>query len=113
MANKKKLKDLRKGDRVWDYLILDTTPIYVVSAKREKDIMRIIVKWDNSEYECVGMALGTIFIAYTKRWQVDLIFTTDYEGLKYRETEKNRKNADAKIGENIRSLFRNLKSLNL
>lgn len=113
MANKKKLKDLRKGDRVWDYLVLDTTPIYVVSAKREKDIMRITVKWDNSEYECVGMALGTTFVAYAKQYRAELIFTTDCEELKYREAEKYRKNADAEIGANVRTLFRNLKSLNL
>lgn len=77
--NNKKLKDLRKGDRIWYWYFTCTTPIYVESAKREGSLMRLTVKWDDAEFECFGHALGFTCVGYSKAFREDMMFTCSYD----------------------------------
>ena len=77
--NNKKLKDLRKGDRIWYWHFTGTTPIYVESAKREGELMRVTVKWDNEVYECFGPALGFTCVGYNREFCDELMFTCSYD----------------------------------
>lgn len=76
---KKKLKDLKVGDKVWLYDFTDTTPIVVEKKKREGAMMTITLKWDESEYECVGHALGWTCIGYNRKWQQEQMFTSSFD----------------------------------
>lgn len=91
--NNRKLKDLRKGDRIWFWHFTYTTPIYVESAKREGSLMRLTIKWDDTEYECFGPALGFTCVGYNKRFGEDKIFTCSYDISK--ENEENRQKIKA------------------
>ena len=75
----KKLKDLKKGDKVWFWYFTDTTPIYVESAKREGELMHLTIKWDDSVYECFGHALGLICVGYCRKLKQEVMFTCSYE----------------------------------
>ena len=77
--NNKKLKDLRKGDRIWYWHFTCTTDIFVESAKREGDLMRLTIRWDDSVYECFGPALGFTCIGYWKKFDEDMMFTCSYD----------------------------------
>lgn len=78
MTNKK-LKDLRKGDRMWFWYFTFTTPITVESAKREGELMRLTVKWDEYVYDCFGPALGFTCVGYDHRFHTERMFTCSYE----------------------------------
>ena len=86
----KKLKDLRKGDKVWLYDFTGTTPIIVESVKREGHLMTINLKWDDYQYECYGHALGWTFSGYdvTKRWEC--VFSSSFDQAWEREQERTR-----------------------
>ena len=88
--NNKKLKDLRKGDRIWFWHFTDTTPICVESVKREGSLMRLTVKWDDAEYECFGHALGFTCVGYSKRFCEDMIFTCSYDISKENEEKRDK-----------------------
>lgn len=77
--NNKKLKDLRKGDVVWYWRFACTTPIYVESAKREGELMRLTIRWDDSIYECFGPALGFTCIGYNRKFGQEFMFTCSYD----------------------------------
>lgn len=77
MTNKK-LKDLRKGDAMWFWHFTDTTPIRVESAKRDGDLMRVTVRWDEYVYECFGPALGFTCVGYCRMRREDIMFTCSY-----------------------------------
>ena len=97
----RKLKDLRKGQRMWYWYFTDTTPILIESAKREGDVMRVVVRWGESLYECIGPALGFTCLCYSKFWKRDIMFTCSYD--LSRENEKRR--------ERIKNLVPSLKEL--
>ena len=77
--NNKKLKDLRKDDRIWFWHFTCTTPIYVESIKREGDLMRINVKWDDAEFECFGHALGVTCVGHDRKFRKDIMFTCSFD----------------------------------
>lgn len=104
MNKPKKLKDLKKGDRLWLHDFTGTTPILVEGAKRQGNIVTVSVKWDESEYEAYGPALGFKCVARSKLHYEDLVFTTDMEAAEF-ETEKRRKyRRDARIAYAMRTL---------
>jgi hypothetical protein len=78
MTNKK-LKDLKRGDKVWFWHFTFTTPITVESAKREGDLMRVTVRWDDSTYECFGPALGLTCVGYDHKFHSERMFTCSYD----------------------------------
>ena len=86
----KKLKDLKKGDKVWYWTLTDTTPITVEKAKREGELMRLTIKWDDSVYECFGHALGYTCIGYDRKFHAERMFTSWYELAFTNEEEKRR-----------------------
>ena len=75
----KKLKDLKKGDRIWYWYFTCTTPIYVDKAKREGDLMRLTIVWDKSVYECFGHALGFTCVGYNREFHEEFMFTSSYD----------------------------------
>ena len=79
MTYTKKLKDLKIGDSMWLHDFTDTTEIKVVRKKREGDLIRIMLKWDDSEFECFGPALGWSCINYNRRYKIERIFTCDFD----------------------------------
>lgn len=89
MANKK-LKDLKKGDKVWLYDFTGTTPIQVESVKRDGHLMIITLKWDDSLFECYGHALGWTFSGYEIKHHWELVFTTSFDKALEREQSKER-----------------------
>lgn len=97
----KKLKDLRKGDRVWFWYFTDTTPIVVEKAKREGELMRLTIRWDESVYECFGPALGFTCVGYGRKFKEEIMFTCSYDLSYKNEQEKQR----------IRNLVPRLKEL--
>ena len=99
--NNKKLKDLRKGDRIWFWYFTYTTPIYVENVKREGSLMRLTVKWDDAEYECFGHALGFTCVGYSKKNGKDMIFTCSHDISKENEEKR----------EKIKALLPTLKDL--
>ncbi|SEA78948.1 hypothetical protein SAMN04487851_11429 [Prevotella sp. tc2-28] len=86
--NNKKLKDLRKDDRIWYWHFTCTTPIYVESIKREGDLMRIKVKWDEAEFECFGHALGVTCVGHNRKLREDIMFTCSYDISKNNEEKR-------------------------
>lgn len=86
----KKLKDLKKGDRVWLYDFTGTTEIYVERKKREGQLMTVVLKWGESEYECFGPALGWTCVGYNKKWKHELIFTSSFHMAYEREARRRR-----------------------
>jgi len=78
MTNKK-LKDLKKGDRIWCWHFDDTTPIYVDSAMRDGELMRLTISWDDSVYECFGPALGFTCVGYSRKFRQEIMFTCSYD----------------------------------
>jgi len=85
MTNKK-LKDLRKGDRLWYWHFTFTTPIYVECAVRDGELMRIAVRWGDSVFECFGSALGFTCVGYDRKMKVERMFTCSYD-LSYRNEQ--------------------------
>jgi len=79
LMTNKKLKDLRKGDNMWFWYFTFTTPITVESAKREGELMRVSVRWDDSVYECFGPALGFTCVGYDHKFHSERMFTCSYE----------------------------------
>ena len=77
--NNRKLKDLKKGNRVWFWYFTDTTPIYVESVKRDGELMRVTVRWDEHVYECFGPALGFTCVGYCRMTHEDIMFTCSYD----------------------------------
>lgn len=77
--NNKKLKDLRKGDKVWYWHFTYTTPIYVDKAKREGELMRLTIRWDDTIYECFGPALGLTCVGYSRKGHQEMMFTCFYD----------------------------------
>ena len=101
MTNKK-LKDLKKGDKVWLWDFTCTTPIYVESAKREGGLMRLTIKWDNSDYECFGHALGFTCIGYNRKFHQELMFTCSYDiSYKNEQTKQKIRNLVPRLNEII------------
>lgn len=86
----KKLKDLKIGDRVWIYDFTDTTPITTIKKKREGELMKITLKWDDSEYECFGPALGWTCVGYDRKFGRELVFSSSYNKAIERENRKKR-----------------------
>lgn len=86
----KKLKDLRKGDRVWFWHFTDTTPIIVEKAKREGELMRLTIRWDEGVYECFGPALGFTCVGYNRKFKQEIMFTCSYDISYENEQEKQR-----------------------
>lgn len=104
MNTPKKLKDLKKGDRLWLQDFTGTTPILVESAKRQGNIVTVSIKWDKSEYEAYGPALGFKCVARSKLHHEDLVFTTNLDDAEF-ETEKRQKyRQDACIADAMRTL---------
>lgn len=87
---KKKLKDLKKGDRMWLYDFTDTTPIVVDKKVRQGGLMVITLKWGSSEYECYGPALGWTCVGYNRAFCQELIFTCDFDSAWEREHRKSK-----------------------
>lgn len=77
--NNRKLKDLKKGDRVWLLDFARTTPIFVESSKREGSLMRLTIKWDDEVFDCYGPALGFVCIGYWKRRGDDILLTCQHD----------------------------------
>lgn len=77
--NNRKLKDLKKGDRIWFWHFDDTTPIYVESAMRDGELMRVTVRWDEYVYECFGPALGVTCVGYERKFRQEIMFTCSYD----------------------------------
>ena len=86
----KKLKDLKKGDKVWLYDFTDTTPILVESVKREGHLMTISLRWDSTLFECYGHALGWTFSGYDVKNHYERIFTVSFENAWDRELASKR-----------------------
>lgn len=86
----KKLKDLKIGDKLWLYDFTDTTPITVVKKKRDGGVMTVTLKWDDSEYECFGPALGWTCVGYDRKFGRELIFSSSYSMAIERENRKRR-----------------------
>jgi len=108
MNKTKKLKDLKKGDRLWLHDFTGTTPILVENAKRQGNIVTVSIKWDESEYEAYGPALGFKCVSLPIRHSEDMVFTTDMNAAEY-ETEKRQKyRLDARIADAMRTLKREL-----
>lgn len=84
------LNELKIGDKVWLYDFTDTTPIYVVKKKRVGALMTVTVKWDESEYECFGNALGWTCIAYDKKHSQEMIFSSSFDMAYEREKRRAR-----------------------
>lgn len=104
----KKLKDLKTGDRMWLNDFTDTTPIVVTKKKREGSLITITIKWDNSEYECFGHALGWTCVGYNRAFCQELMFTSDYETAF--DSEKKRRDIK-RIGEKMKEIFKNIDEL--
>ena len=77
--NNRKLKDLKKGDRVWYWHFTCTTPIYVESVKRDGELMRVTVRWDDEVYECFGPALGFTCVGYNRKFCDEIMFTCSFD----------------------------------
>ena len=78
MTNKK-LKDLKKGDRIWFWHFDDTTPIDVDGVNRDGELMRVTVRWDDYVYECFGPALGVNCVGYERKVRQEIMFTCSYD----------------------------------
>ena len=90
MDKKKKLKDLKKGYRMWLHDFTDTTPIYVEKKVRQGGLMIITLRWDTSEYECYGPALGWTCVGYNKGFGQELVFTCDFDSAWEKEKKRSR-----------------------
>ena len=107
---RKKLKDLKKGDRIWYYGYTCTTPIYVDKAKRTRNVVEVMIRWDDHEYVGYGHALGYIMVSYDRKFRSDnILFTTDYDDVKTRERKEDVEKAERELGHDL-MLF--LKQLN-
>ena len=108
---RKKLKDLKKGDKMWWQGYTDTTPIYVVKVKRDGDLCTVTVKWDDTEYVCFGHALSFTCVGYCRKFCNEEIFTTDYETLKSEEDKREKDKRYAQIGRNVVGIMKMFKEL--
>ena len=100
--NNKKLKDLRKGDRIWFWHFTYTTPIIVEKAKREGELMRLTIRWDESVYECFGSALGFTCVGYDSKFKQERMFTCSYDlSLKNEQNKQAIRNLVPKLRELI------------
>lgn len=104
----KKLNELKIGDKVWLYDFTDTTPIYVVKKKREGALMTLTVKWDESEYECYGNALGWTCIAYDKKHCQEMIFSSSYEMSYGREKLRSKIKS---LGETLKAIIEDINNI--
>lgn len=111
MEKAKKLRELKKGDRIWYYNFTDTTPIYVVKKKRTGDLMTVTVRWDDSEYECFGHAFGHVMTGYRKSLHTPILFSTDYEGIVSRLKRETEECRYANIGRTVMILLNGIKEL--
>lgn len=108
MNKPKKLKDLKKGDRLWLHDFTGTTPILVEKAKRQGNIVTVSIKWDEADYEAYGPALGFKCVSRPNRLSEDMVLTTNLEDAEY-ETEKRQKyRRDGRIADAMRTLKKEL-----
>ena len=108
---RKKLKDLKKGDRMWLQGFTGTTPIYVEKKKREGDLCIVTMRWDNEEHVSYGHALGWTCVGYCKKYNAECIFTTDYQTTKSVEEKREAEKKYAQIGRNISGIINILRDL--
>lgn len=106
MEKPKKLKDLKVGDSMWVNSYTNTTPISVKKKKRDGPLVSLTLKWDKSEYECFGHALGYVCVGYCKSYRHHEIFTTDYDSARERENRQNRYEKLKDVGLAVRNLIR-------
>ena len=107
----KKLKDLKKGDPIWLYDFIGTTPIRVEKVKRQGSIAIVTIKWGNSEFDAYGPALGRNCVAYIGTRFDDHVFTTDSESAKFRHDRKEGVRKYMEIGQAVDSLIEKLKKI--
>lgn len=107
----KKLKDLRKGDRVYryDFAITDEALI-IQSIKRTGNVVEAVAKWENekmseAEYECVGHALSTFFTAYVRKTHFCMLISSDLKEVKFEELEYKSNIRRNRIGSALISLI--------
>ena len=110
MEKAKKLKDLKKGDRVCYYHFSDTTPITVIKAKRTGDVMEVTVKWDDSEYVTYGHALGYVLTGFSRKWRSTVLLTSDFDDVRDREAKKEKDKTYNSIGRSVVNLLGVIKS---
>ena len=113
MEKAKKLKDLKKGDRVWFWHFTCTTPITVIKAKRTGDMVEVILQWDDHEYVCYGHALGYDIVGYSRQFRSSFLFTTNREESKEREDKQKRNETYESVGRMTFNLIKAIKKLNL
>lgn len=111
MAQAKKLKDLKRGDRVYLKGFTGTTPITVASKKRTGMLVEITLKWDESEYTCYGHAFNTLFTGYFKKFRKDVVFSTDYDREHYEEQNRERNAKRALVGRYCKEFITHLKDM--
>lgn len=110
MEKPKKLKDLKKGDRVCYYHYSDTTPIIVTKVKRTGDVMEVTVRWDDSEYVTYGHALGYILTGFSRKWRSTVLLTSDFDDVRNREAKKEKDHTYNSIGRSVVNLLGIIKS---
>lgn len=110
MGKQKKLKDLRKGDRVYLQGFVDTTPIVVVKAKRTGDCMTVELKWDEHTYIGYGHALDRYMCIYSKEWKCGHYVGTDYNEEYHVQLRKEESRKEAEIGKYVILLIKAIKS---
>ena len=108
---RKKLKDLKKGDRIWLYGFTGTTPIYVEKVKRQGEMCMVTVKWDEVEHVCFGHALAWTCVGYWKRFRAERIFTTDYEDIKRQEDKKEANKNYIELGKQLIEILNTINKL--
>ncbi len=105
----KKVKDLKKGDRLWFYNFTDTTPIFVEKVKRIGDFVEVVIRWDDHEYVGCGHALGFIVVSYDRRIRRDnILFTSNFDDVRKREQNDELKEAERELGHNAMLFFKQL-----
>lgn len=109
MEKAKKLKDLRKGDRVYMQGFVDTTPIVVVKAKRTGDLMTVELKWDDHTYIGYGHAHDKYMCIYSKEWKSNAVISTDYNEEKRVQNRREKDRNEAEIGACVISLIKAIK----
>ena len=110
MERRKKLKDLKKGDRVCYYHFSDTTPITVIKAKRTGDVMEVTVKWGDSEYVTYGHALGYVLTGFSRKFHSTMLLTSDFDDVRDREERKEIEKTFNSIGRSVVNLLDDIKS---
>lgn len=109
----KKLKDLRKGDRVYRYDFATTDEALIIqSIKRTGNVVEAVAKWENGsemEYECVGHALSTFFTAYVRKAHYCMLISSDFKDVKFQELLHKSNMRMNRIGSALISLIDELK----